>query len=125
MKKLLALTLLAAACGDNNAGTDTPDAAPPDSTPDAPPFVAPTPVAVPLSTTGTDQLLGATVIPGGGGGGGGGFYAVGFRAATHESSSDRELVLVKLNGMGELDTTFGGGDGIASLNVQTGGNGEQ
>jgi uncharacterized delta-60 repeat protein len=111
-----ALALSAAACGDNSGGV-TPDSTPPDSTPDATAFVAPTPVAVPISAAGTDQLLGATAA------GSGGFFAVGFRAATHEATSDREVVVVKLDGMGQLDTSFSG-DGITTLNVQTGGNAE-
>ena len=123
MKKLIPFLLLATACGDNN-DTPTPDAAPADAAPDAPPFVAPTPIAVPISSAGNDQLLGAVAASSGGGAGGGGFYAVGFRAPTHEATADRELVLVKVNGMGALDTTFGGGDGIATLNVQVGGAGE-
>lgn len=118
MKKLVTLSLLVLGCGDNG-GSVTPDAAgSPDAAPDAPPaFVAPTPVAVPISAAGNDQLLGAVAS-------GNGFYAVGWRAPTHETTADRELILVKLNGMGQLDNQFGGGDGIASLNVQTGTNGE-
>src|SRR5687768_15909888 len=101
MKKLIPFALLAA-CGDNGGNPSQPDATTPDS---PPPFVAPTPVPIQISSAGTDQLLGAAVIPGGGGGGNmGGFYAVGFRAPTHEASADRELVLVKINGMGVLDT---------------------
>src|SRR5687767_2712520 len=123
MKKLLTLSFaLFAACGDNGNQMN-PDASDPDAPPDAPPFVQPTPLAVAISTAGTDQLLGAAAAPSGGGGGMGGFYAVGFRAPTHDATADRELVLVKLNGMGALDTGFGGGDGIATLNAQTGGAG--
>lgn len=118
MKRLLSLSLLALGCGD---GLDaaTPDASTtPDVAPDAAvTFVPPTPVAVPLSPAGPDQLLAAVAS-------GNGFYAVGWRAATHEPTADRELVLVKLDGMGGLDPQFGGGDGIASLNVQTGGSAE-
>ncbi|MBA3817778.1 MAG: hypothetical protein H0X17_02720 [Deltaproteobacteria bacterium] len=116
----LSLLLVAAACGDNLTGSGvTPDATPTtDAAPDAPPFVKPAAVAVPLSTAGTDELLGVTAGPNGS------FYAVGFRSATHEATSDRELVLVKLTGAGALDTTFGDGDGIANLNVQVGTNGE-
>jgi uncharacterized delta-60 repeat protein len=120
MKRIL--LFLFAACGDNN-GAQTPDAGEPDgSEPDASTFVAPMPVAVPLSTSGHDQLLATAPVPGGGGGNGG-FYAVGFRSPSFEATSDREMVLVKLNGMGQLDTTFGT-DGVATLNGQVGGNAE-
>ncbi|MBA3502295.1 MAG: hypothetical protein M4D80_21855 [Myxococcota bacterium] len=115
MKKLISLSFALIACGDNNGTQVTPDSTPLD--PDAAPFVAPTPVAVPIATAGTDQLLGAVAASSGG------FYAVGFRAATHEATADRETVLVKIDGMGKLDTSFSG-DGIASINVQTGGAGE-
>jgi uncharacterized delta-60 repeat protein len=116
MKRLLSLSFLAFGCGD---GIDavTPDAA---TTPDvdaAVTFVPPTPVAVPLSPAGHDQLLAAVAS-------GDGFYAVGWRAATHEPTANRELVVVKLNGTGALDPQFGGGDGIASLDVQVGGSAE-
>jgi uncharacterized delta-60 repeat protein len=118
MKRFFSVSLLVLGCGD---GIDavTPDAASsPDPTPDAAvSFVPPTPVAVRLSPAGNDQLLAAVSS-------GNGFYAVGWRTATHESTADRELVVVKMNGMGALDHQFGGGDGIASLNVQTGGNAE-
>ncbi|HLL25102.1 MAG TPA: delta-60 repeat domain-containing protein, partial [Kofleriaceae bacterium] len=81
-------------------------------------FVTPTPVAVPVSAGGTDQLVAAVAAPGGG------FYAVGFQAPTFEATSDRSLLVVKLNGMGGLDTSFGGGDGIATVNAHVGGAGE-
>jgi uncharacterized delta-60 repeat protein len=111
-----------AACGDNNVGNQPDvDAAPDiDAPPDAPPdpFVAPPFTKVPISATGTDQLLGAVAGPDNT------FYAVGFSSASFESTADRELVLVKLTATGELDTTFGAGDGIANLNVQLGGGAE-
>jgi uncharacterized delta-60 repeat protein len=116
MKKLLSLSFLLFACGDNKGGV-TPDGPEgPDAT-DASSFVPPTPVAVQISTAGNDQLLGATAAPTGG------FYAVGWRAPSFEPTSDREVVVVKLNGMGNLDTSFSG-DGITSLNVQVGGSAE-
>lgn len=117
MKKLVTLSLLVIGCGDN--GGVAPDAGTtPDATPDArPDFIQPTPVKVPISDAGNDQLLGAAPASNG-------FYAVGWRAPTHEATADRELIVVKLNGMGQLDSQFGGGDGIASLNVQIGGNAE-
>lgn len=117
MKRLISLLLATAACGDNKAGS-SPDATGPDAPPDATTFIAPTPVKVDISAAGTDQLLGAIASPSGG------FYAVGFRAPTHEATADRELVLVKLDGMGQLDPSFGGGDGIATMNVQVGAAGE-
>lgn len=118
MKKLVTLSLLVIGCGDTG-GSVTPDAGTtPDAAPDAAtPFVQPTPVKVPISEAGSDQLLG--VAPSGNG-----FYAVGWRAPTHEATADRELIVVKLDGMGQLDNQFGGGDGIASLNVQVGADGE-
>lgn len=118
MKKLVTLSLLVIGCGDDG-GAVTPDAGTkPDAAPDAAmPFVQPTPVPVPISAAGNDQLLGAAASSTG-------FYAVGWRAATHDAAADRELIVVKLNGTGQLDTQFGGGDGIASLNVQVGGNAE-
>jgi uncharacterized delta-60 repeat protein len=117
MKKLVTLSLLVIGCGDNG-GSVTPDAGSSDAAPDAPaPFVAPTPTKVAISDAGNDQLLAA--VPAGNG-----FYAVGWRAPTHETTADRELIVVKLNSMGQLDNQFGGGDGIASLNVQVGGNAE-
>jgi uncharacterized delta-60 repeat protein len=124
MKKLLALSAtLFTACGDGNQVTPdasvTPDGAAADASVDAPSsFTPPTPVAVPISSTGTDQLLAVAPAPGGG------FYGVGFHAPSFETTSDRELALVKLSATGALDTAFGGGDGIATLNAQVGGNGE-
>lgn len=118
MRNSIWLALALAACGDNTGNAPSnPDAAPDPDAPDAPPFVAPTPVAVPLSAAGHDQLLGAVAAPGGG------FYAVGYRSPTHDATADRELVLVKLNGMGALDTGFGTA-GVAALNAQVGGAGE-
>lgn len=124
MKKLLSVSItLLAACSDGTQATPdgavTPDGTSPDASVDAPPsFTPPTPVAVPISPAGTDQLLGVAPAPGGG------FYAVGFHAPSFESTSDRELALVKLSATGSLDTSFGGGDGIATLNAQAGGNAE-
>lgn len=121
MRKLVWFVAMLVACGDNNSD-NPPDAADPDpdAAPDAPPtpFVAPPFTKVPLSAAGTDQLLNGAAGPNNT------FYGVGFRAPSFESTSDRELVLVKLSAAGTLDTTFGGGDGIASLNAQIGGNAE-
>ena len=116
MKRLVVFPFLFA-CGDNVGPNVTADAAPtPDVAVDASPFVQPTPLAIPLSAAGNDQLLGATVS-------GTSLFAVGWRAATHDSTADRELVLVKLNDKGEIDTNFGT-QGVASLNAQVGGSGE-
>jgi uncharacterized delta-60 repeat protein len=115
MKKLFVLPFLFA-CGDNIGESLPPDGNTPDSPIDSPTFVQPTPLAIPLSAAGNDQLLGATVS-------GTSLFAVGWRAATHDSTADRELVLVKLDDKGELDTNFGSA-GIASLNAQVGGSGE-
>lgn len=121
MHKLLsfALTIPLLACGDDNQ--QQPDAGPDpvDGSPDASgTFVAPPFTKVPIAAGGTDQLLGAAAGPNNT------FFAVGFRAPTFDANADRELVLVKLTAAAALDTTFGGGDGIASLNVQSGGNAE-
>lgn len=126
MQKLawFAATLAFAACGDNSnsnnpdaPGVDAPET---DAPPDAPPtpFVPPAFTKLPLSAAGTDQLLAAAPGPANT------FYAVGFRAPSFEGTSDRELALVKLTATGALDTTFGGGDGIATLNAQVGGGAE-
>lgn len=115
MKNRLSLLLLiTAACGDDH--TITPDGLPSDAPDNT--FVAPAAVQVPISSTGPDRLLGVAAAPTGG------FYAVGFFAPSVESTSDSELALVKLTTAGMLDTSFGGGDGIATLNGQVGGNAE-
>jgi uncharacterized delta-60 repeat protein len=102
--KLTTLILLAAACGDNGTGA-TPDAAiTPDSAeqPDAPSmFVKPTPVHVPLSAAGPDQLMSITAGPNGS------FYAAGFAAQTVTGA--KLVVVAKLTKSGALDTTFGSG----------------
>lgn len=119
MKRLVTISFtLAFGCGDNGSSSVSPDAAitpEPDAAPPA--FVTPTPVKVPINEAGNDQLLGLAPTQGG-------FYAVGWQAPTHEPNADRELLLVKLDGQGALDHQFGGGDGIATLNVQVGGNAE-
>lgn len=125
MQKLawFAATLAFAACGDNassptpDSGVDAPDI---DAPPDAPPtpFVPPAFTKLPLSATGTDQLLAAAPGPNNS------FYAVGFRAPSFEGTSDRELALVRITSTGALDMAFGGGDGIATLNAQVGGGAE-
>ena len=117
-----ALTSALAACGDNTPGTGLDVDAGPDVdapvTPDAPaPFVAPTPISLGLSAAGPDQLMAA--IPGPAGS----FYAAGYVAA--DLAGARAVVVVKLTSTGALDTTFGGGDGIASTGlVFKGGGGE-
>ncbi|HVK76968.1 MAG TPA: hypothetical protein VM734_26765 [Kofleriaceae bacterium] len=107
------------ACGDNSDGdgnnnpdASSPDAAAVDAAPpvdapiDAPAdFTPPTPVAVVLSAAGEDQLQSAVAAPGGG------FYAAGFAAATVGGA--KVVTVVKLTAAGALDTTWGGGDGIA------------
>ncbi len=115
----LALT----ACGDGDEHTGDIDAGPDVDAPatdagiDAAPFVAPTPFAVPLSTAGPDQLQSAVAAPGGG------FYAAGFAAAT--LAGPRLVTVVKLTTSGTRDTSFGGGDGIATTALEfRGGGGE-
>lgn len=117
----LALALCAvAACGDDEHthDHDAPgvDAASPDAAidagpdVDAAPFVAPTPFAVPLSAAGPDQLHAAAAGPGGT------FYVAGFAAAT--LAGPRLVTVVKLTAAGALDTTFGGGDGVATTDIE-------
>lgn len=105
MKKTLASLLLLAACGDDKSATN-PDASTP--TPDMPlqidapsMFVKPTPVHVPLSATGPDQLMSVTAGPTGS------FYAAGYAAQTVTGA--KMVVVVKLTNTGALDTTFATG----------------
>src|SRR5262245_62119510 len=70
-------------------------------------FVPPTPVAVPLSMAGADQLQSATAAPGGD------FYAAGFAQAT--LTDPRIVTVVKLSATG-LVTTWGTG-GIVTTTV--------
>ena len=90
-----------AACGDDGATAA-------DAAVDGPtrPFVRPTPVAVPLSATGPDQLQAAAAGPAGS------VYAAGFAAAG--PAAPRFVVVVKLTAAGALDPSFGGGDGVAT-----------
>ncbi len=122
-------TLSLSGCGDDEKSPDvqtdagvvtTVDAAvpPTDAPTDAPPspFVPPTPVAVPLSAAGPDQLQSAVAAPGGG------FYAAGFVGAT--IAGPRLVTVVKLTAAGALDPTFSG-DGIAATTLDfKGGAGE-
>lgn len=110
MSKRISLAfLLLAACGDNKGSSVEPDASAPDAPPDASgPFVAPTPVAVPLAAAGPDQLMAAAVGPNNT------FYAAGFAAQT--VAGMRDVTVVRVKATGELDTTFSG-DGIASTGV--------
>jgi uncharacterized delta-60 repeat protein len=95
-----------AACGDN--ADSTPDAGP-DGGPDGPPaFTLPTPIAVPLSAAGPDQLQSVTAAPGGR------FYAAGYAGAA--LTGPRPIVVVKLGPSG-LDPTFGTA-GIATTAVE-------
>ena len=110
--KLVSILVLLAACGDdvNSIRPDAPvqpDASD-DAPPDASPFVAPTPFAVPLSAAGPDQLQ--TVIAGPDNT----FLAAGFAAPA--LTGPRPLVVVKFTPTGP-DPTFGGGDGIATTTV--------
>ena len=117
MTLLAAGTLCLAACGDDES-IDNADAPPPgidaaraDAEPpmvDADTFTPPTPIAVPLSATGPDQLFGATPAPGGG------FYVAGFAADGVAATDPRLVTVARLTAAGALDTTFGGGDGIAT-----------
>ncbi|HUQ04053.1 MAG TPA: hypothetical protein VM261_16255 [Kofleriaceae bacterium] len=130
---LLGISLaLTAACGDNGHthGDDDVDAAPEadaapdvdappatDAGTDAPTFTAPTPVPVVLSPAGPDQLQSVTAGPNGT------FYAAGFAAQTLAGA--KLVTVVKLTSAGALDTTWAGGDGIATTTLDfRGGNGE-
>ncbi len=109
---LAAAAVALAACGDDGA-------TPADAAIDGPtrPFVRPTPVAVPLSATGPDQLQAAVAGPAGS------VYAAGFAAAG--PAAPRFVVVVKLTAAGALDPTFGGGDGVATTTLDfRGDNGE-
>lgn len=118
MKRLVTISFtLAVGCGDNGSSVSPDATITPEPDAAAPEFVTPTPVKVPINTAGNDQLLGLAPTQGG-------FYAVGWQAPSYEATADRELILVKLNSAGALDQQFGGGDGIASLNIQVGGNAE-
>jgi uncharacterized delta-60 repeat protein len=83
------------------------------------PYVPPQPIAIGLSAGGPDQLHSAAVGPNDS------FYLAGFRAEAVETTSPRTVVVVKLLHTGQLDTTFGGGDGIADTTLDfRGGNDE-
>lgn len=117
MKRLITLSaLLFAACGDDNAAK--PDAAVgPDSSTDVdamvdavPPYTWPTPIAVPLSALGPDQLM--SVAPGPSGT----FYAAGYAAAT--AAGAKFLVVAKLTAAGALDTTFASPNGFYTSTLE-------
>lgn len=123
MKKALSLSFLLfsfAACGDNNDNNNPRPDAPmqdmPDAPIDAPEFVAPTPVAIPLSADGPDVLMSAAPGPNGS------FYAAGYAAATFDGN--KMVVVVRLTSTGALDSSFGT-DGVYTSNlVFKGGNDE-
>jgi uncharacterized delta-60 repeat protein len=70
-----------------------------DAAADAPSvFVKPTPVMIPLSPSGPDQLMSVTAGPGGS------FYAAGYAAAT--VTGVKYLVVVKLTAAGAVDSSF-------------------
>ena len=96
-------------CGDDKSMVDpTPDAAV-DAAGDAAAFVPPAPFAIPISTAGPDLLMAAAPGPSGT------FYAAGYASAT--VTGTKEVIVTKLTASGAMDTTFGGGDGIASTGV--------
>lgn len=110
---LIAATVALSACSGDDDASQNP--APVD--PGAGSFVMPTPIAIPLSAAGPDQLQSAAAGPSGT------FYAAGFAAST--VTGPRMVTVVKLTSAGALDTSFGGGDGIASTTVEfAGGGGE-
>jgi uncharacterized delta-60 repeat protein len=124
---LAAGTFCLTACGDDEnpmrpdgpPQVDAPSQPDGPGTPDAAPFVAPTPIAVPLSAAGPDQLMAAAAGPGGS------FYLAGWAAVGIATTDPREVLIAKVDAAGALDTSFGGGDGIATTPlVFRGGNDE-
>lgn len=114
MKKLawFAVAISLAACGDN-IKDDNPmvDSGPRDAPPDTGTvFEVPTPMAVALSTAGPDQLMSATAGPNGT------FYAAGFSAPS--AAGVPTIALAKLTATGALDTSWGGGDGFVTTDVE-------
>jgi uncharacterized delta-60 repeat protein len=109
---LAAGTLCLAACGDDESSNPA-DAPPPipDANVDAGPYVAPTPVAVPLSAGGPDQLMTAVAGPAGS------YYVAGFAADGVDTTDVRFVTIAKLGADGALDLAFGGGDGIATTGI--------
>lgn len=75
----------------------------------------PEPVVVSLSTTGHDRFFAVTHDADGN------IYATGQIADSLEATADYEIMVAKFSPAGVLDTTFGGGDGVARVNVSTGG----
>ena len=115
MKKLFTLSaLLFAACGDDNAAkTDAAvatDAADIDAAVDAPPYVAPTPFAIAISTGGPDQLM--SVAPGPNGS----FYAAGYAATT--ATGAKFLIVARITAAGALDTTFAAPNGFYTSTLE-------
>lgn len=118
MKKLFALStlLFAAACGDDNPGTPdagvTPDMQNIDAAIDAPVWTAPTPFAINVSATGPDQVMSAAPGPNGT------FYIAGYTAANATAGTAKFIFVAKLTAAGALDTTFAGGTGIYTSDVE-------
>lgn len=111
MKSLVSALALAAAvgCGDDKSMIDPSSDAAVDGAVDAAAFVPPAPFAIPISTAGPDLLMSAVAGPSGT------FYAAGYAAPTVAGTKD--VIVAKLTASGGVDTTFGGGDGIASTGV--------
>ena len=112
------LLLAFAACGDDNKVTPdggvTPDMeVAVDAPPDAPPFVAPTPFAIPISATGQDEVMSAAPGPNGS------FYIAGYTSASTSSAPTKYLFVAKLTSAGVLDSTFGDGGIYTSTVVFT------
>ena len=133
---VLSATLVLSGCGDDSGsdpdarpipdGASNPDGMPmppdaPEGAPDAgvdatiPAYTPPTPIAVPLSAGGADQLQSAVTAPGGG------IFAAGFRATGVEgAATTRRVIVIKLTTAGALDTSFSG-DGIVETPLVFGG----
>jgi uncharacterized delta-60 repeat protein len=67
--------------------------------------------ATPLSASTHDRLTAVTPGPGGT------YYGAGFVS----TGTDQALALTRFTGAGSLDTSFGGGDGLVTVNVAVGG----
>ncbi len=104
--------------GEPDAAVVDPDE--PDAAPDeVEPFVAPAAIPLGLSATGPDQVQSAVAGPDGS------FYVVGFAAAGVAATDARIVEVIKLTSSGNFDTSFGGGDGIATTDMDfRGGSGE-
>ena len=82
-----------------------------------PAIVNPDPHTVAASSAGHDRFYGVTFAPDSS------FYVVGVAADSTEATADFRTIVVHFDAAGELDPTFGT-DGVASVNLAVGTNGE-